>query len=227
MAFDGLLITEIFRSLQGETSMSGVPFTFVRLTGCNLRCTYCDTAYAFKGGEKKTLNEILEIVKNHGENRVLITGGEPLIQRNTLKLVRLLDAHGFKVSIETHGEVSIENVPPSARIIMDIKTPSSKMSRGGYAKNLKFLKPIDEIKFVIASTEDYLWAKSVVKNELLGKTKVKEILFSQAQRATNSPGEYPGVELRWLAEQILKDRLPVRLQTQLHKWIWGAEKTGV
>ena len=140
MAFDGLLITEIFHSLQGETSLSGVPFVFVRLTGCNLRCTYCDSAYSFKGGKRMDFQSILGAIKSAGARHVLLTGGEPLLQRGTLPFLKLLRQEGYEVSIETHGEVSIETVAPFARIIMDIKTPGSGMSRGGFEQNLKFLK---------------------------------------------------------------------------------------
>jgi len=144
MAFDGLLITEIFYSLQGETSLIGVPFVFVRLTGCNLRCTYCDSVYSYKGGKRMSLNEVLAEVKKYRTQHVLLTGGEPLLQRNTLKMIDLLRAEGYTVSIETHGEVSIEAASKHARIVMDIKTPGSKECRGGFEQNLKFLNPGDE-----------------------------------------------------------------------------------
>jgi len=224
MHFDGLLVTEIFHSLQGETSRSGLPFIFIRLTGCNLRCTYCDSAYSFKGGKRMSLSEILGSLESFKTRQVLITGGEPLLQRQTPKLVQALNQKGFEVSIETHGEISIESVASSARIILDIKTPSSGMSRGGFRENLKHLKASDEIKFVIASQEDYAWARAVVS---AGTLPCREILFSPALPAKNSPGKFPGVEPQWLAEQILKDQLPVRFQLQIHKYIWGADTTGV
>ena len=132
MAFSELLITEIFHSLQGETSLTGVPFAFIRLTGCNLRCSYCDSAYAFKGGKKMSMAEILAEIKPYQVKHVLLTGGEPLLQRQTPALLDALRERGYTVSIETHGEVSIENFAPRARIIMDIKTPGSGMNRGGY-----------------------------------------------------------------------------------------------
>src|SRR3954447_3480347 len=136
MGFSGLLVTEIFHSLQGETSLAGVPFAFVRLTGCNLRCTYCDSSYAFKGGRKMSLNDIIQTIQPYQCKHVLLTGGEPLLQRNTLDLVLQLGKTGYQVSIETHGEISIARVTDHARIVMDIKTPSSGMNRGGYKANL-------------------------------------------------------------------------------------------
>jgi 7-carboxy-7-deazaguanine synthase len=224
LAFHDFLITEIFHSLQGETSLSGVPFAFIRLTGCNLRCTYCDSTYSFKGGKKMSSQEILDVIRPYGVKHALLTGGEPLLQRNTPELVELLKREGYTVSIETHGEVSIEAVAGRARIVMDIKTPSSGMSRGGYEKNLRYLTADDEIKFVIASVEDYAWAREKVRS---GKLPTREILFSPAFVAQNSPGTFPGIEPRWLAERILEDRLPVRMQLQLHKLLWGADRKGV
>lgn len=225
MAMDAeFLITEIFHSLQGETSLSGVPFAFIRLTGCNLRCTYCDSAYAFHGGKKMKTAEILEIVRGYGVKHVLLTGGEPLLQRHTSELAQALKEAGYFVSIETHGEVSIEKAAPHARIVMDVKTPSSGMSRGFWKENLKWLKEDDEVKFVIASPEDYEWAKDVVRTT---RFPCSEVLFSPALRAKDTPGAYPGVEPRWLAERILEDRLPVRFQYQLHKLLWGLDQRGV
>lgn len=224
MAFQDLLITEIFHSLQGETSLSGVPFAFIRLTGCNLRCNYCDSAYAFKGGKKMSVEQILQTIEPYKVTHVLLTGGEPLLQRQTSTLIDALRAKNYLVSIETHGEVSIANVTERARIIMDIKTPSSGMARGGYKTNLKYLKSSDEVKFVIASQDDYAWARGII---LSGAIPTNEILLSPAVVAKAQPGEFPGVQPRWLAERILEDRLPVRMQLQLHKYLWGADVTGV
>ena len=221
---DELLITEIFHSLQGETTLVGVPFAFIRLTGCNLRCSYCDTAYAFKGKEKKTISKILNEISSYGVAHVLITGGEPLLQRNTPRLVDELVDAGYKVSIETHGELSIQDVADKARIILDIKTPSSGMSRGGYRNNLPLLKKEDEIKFVIASEADYVWARDIVR---AGLPEVEAVLFSPAMPNAHAPGAYSGVAPRWLAERILEDRLPVRMQFQLHKLLWGPNQRGV
>jgi 7-carboxy-7-deazaguanine synthase len=224
MAFQDLLITEIFHSLQGETSLSGIPFAFIRLTGCNLRCAYCDSVYAFKGGKKMSVAQVLETIEPYRVKHVLLTGGEPLLQRQTSELLDALRAKNYLVSIETHGELSIENFAPRARIIMDIKTPSSGMSRGGYKENLKFLKRDDEVKFVIASKEDYTWAREII---LSGQIPTAEILLSPANIAKNQPGKFTGIEPRWLAEKILEDRLPVRMQLQLHKYVWGADVKGV
>lgn len=219
-----LLVTEIFHSLQGETSLAGVPFAFVRLTGCNLRCTYCDSAYAFKGGTLRTIEEILAEIRPFQVKHVLLTGGEPLLQRRVPELVHALRDAGYTVSIETHGEVSIEKVSSLARIVMDVKTPASKMSRGGWRKNLRYLKPTDEVKFVIASEADYAWARGVLRETEFPTT---EILFSPVMRTQGSPGEYPGVSPLWLAERILEDHLPVRMQVQLHKILWGNDRRGV
>jgi 7-carboxy-7-deazaguanine synthase len=224
MAFQGLLVTEIFHSLQGETSLSGIPFTFIRLTGCNLRCVYCDSAYAFKGGTRMSEEEVMTRVRQVGAKEVLLTGGEPLLQRGTLPLIHRLKAEGYRVSIETHGEVPIREASALARIVMDIKTPSSGMCRGGYAKNLADLKPSDEIKFVIASPSDYLWARDLVNSGSLPEV---EILFSPVMEVNGSPGKPEGVAPRALAEWILRDRLPVRFQLQLHKILWGADTRGV
>jgi 7-carboxy-7-deazaguanine synthase len=224
VSFDGLLVSEIFHSLQGETSLSGVRFAFVRLTGCNLRCTYCDSAYAFKGGKKMSRAEILEVVRGYDVKHVLLTGGEPLMQRQTPLLARELHEAGFEVSIETHGEVSIEAIKGVARIVMDIKTPSSGMARGGFEKNLKHLSADDEIKFVIASESDYAWAKGILRAHRLP---TREVLMSPAVVAAGQPGKFAGVSPKWLAERILDDRLPVRMQLQLHKLLWGADRRGV
>ena len=219
-----LLVTEIFHSIQGEGTAAGVPFVFVRLTGCNLRCSYCDSAYAFKGGTLREPSSVVSEVESYGCRQVLITGGEPLMQRATPDLCRSLAARGLVVSIETHGEADISQVSPHARVIMDIKTPGSGMSRGGFFRNLRHLKSSDEIKFVITSRQDYEWVK-----ELLQSTRLptRNILFSAANPARNSPGSFEGVELRWLAEKMLEDRIDARLQIQLHKLIWGPDKTGV
>lgn len=219
-----LLITEIFHSLQGETSLAGIPFAFIRLTGCNLRCTYCDSAYAFKGGKKYSIDKILAEIKPFQVKHVLLTGGEPLMQRPLPELIDALSAEGYSVSIETHGEVSIERVAKKARIIMDVKTPASKMSRGKWRLNLPYLKKEDEVKFVIAAPDDYTWAKERVRE---GVIPTNEILFSPVMRTQGAPGEYAGVDPTWLADQILKDRLPVRMQVQLHKILWGNDRRGV
>ena len=167
---------------------------------------------------------ILEKIEPYRVKHVLLTGGEPLLQRQTPSLLEKLQLKGYQVSIETHGEVSIEKVAQKARIILDIKTPSSGMSRGGYLQNFRFLKKQDEVKFVIASESDYDWAKKIV---LEGNIPTEEILLSPAVTSKGMPGIFSGVQPRWLAEKILEDRLPVRMQIQLHKLLWGADQKGV
>lgn len=230
MAFDGLLVTEIFHSLQGETSHAGLRYGFVRLTGCNLRCTYCDSAYAFKGGRKMSITQVLEHLRTYQVRDVLITGGEPLLQRQTPALVAACIDAAYRVSIETHGEVSlapIRNHPRAraARIVMDIKTPGSQMHRGRWHQNIALLTPGDEIKFVITSKKDYAFAQELIQSNQIPEG--IEILLSAAKPAEGMPGQFEGVDLTWLAEQILQDRLNVRLQIQLHKLVWGAHRTGV
>ncbi len=171
-----------------------------------------------------SFEEVMAEVKKYKVKHVLMTGGEPLLQRNTLEFIDLLKTEGYQVSVETHGEVSVEEASKKARIIMDIKTPGSGMSRGGYIKNFPFLKPTDEVKFVITSKDDYSWARDLVKS---GTIPTEEILFSPAMLALNSPGKYEGMEPRTLADLIVGDQLPVRFQWQLHKLLWGADTKGV
>lgn len=172
------------------------------------------------------IQEVLDTVRPYGVRHALLTGGEPLLQRQTPALARALCDAGYQVSVETHGEISIEPVANLARVIMDIKTPSSGMSRGLYRKNLPLLKAGDEVKFVIASESDYEWAATIVRAGEI-PAQVQEILFSPVMVTQNSPGKYPGVNPTWVAERILADKLPVRLQLQLHKLLWGADRAGV
>lgn len=225
MAFDGLLVTEIFHSIQGETSLAGERFSFIRLTGCNLRCKYCDSTYAFKGGKRLSIEQIINEISSHETQHVLLTGGEPLLQRNTPLLSKTLSQHGWHVSIETHGECDISPVVADARIIMDIKTPGSGMYRGGYQKNLSLLKPTDEIKFVICSHADLLWATEITRKEL-SQFKGK-VLFSTSNYHPESPLPQDSFSIRILAEHVLSEKLPVRVQTQLHKHIWEPSQRGV
>lgn len=235
MAFDGLLITEIFHSIQGESTQAGERFSFIRLTGCNLRCLYCDSTYAFKGGTRMNIPEILKSIETHRTKNVLLTGGEPLLQRNTLTLVKALRENGYQVSIETHGECSVQDYVGIARLIMDIKSPGSGMYRGGYLKNLPLLTSTDEIKFVLCDETDLTWAEKVISEELGGFSGT--ILFSTANPHPESPGQSTnrasgikrgeGLNIRQVAERILEHKLPVRLQTQLHKLIWEPTRRGV
>ncbi|MBU2810965.1 7-carboxy-7-deazaguanine synthase QueE [Acidithiobacillus thiooxidans] len=205
-----LRITEIFHSLQGETRSVGRPATFVRLTGCPLRCHYCDTAYAFHGGEWQTLDVIMDAVRAGGNRLVVVTGGEPLAQQDVLPLMTRLCDSGYEVFLETSGALSVEAVDPRVIKVLDLKTPDSGESDRNLWENLTRLNAQDQIKFVICSRRDYDWAKEVLAREDLSQ--ICEVLFSPSQ------GEMP---LRDLADWILTDQLPVRLQIQLHKLIWG------
>ncbi|MBU2842340.1 MULTISPECIES: 7-carboxy-7-deazaguanine synthase QueE [Acidithiobacillus] len=205
-----LRITEIFHSLQGETRSVGRPATFVRLTGCPLRCHYCDTAYAFHGGEWQTLDVIMDAVREGGNRLVVVTGGEPLAQQDVLPLMTRLCDSGYEVFLETSGALSVEAVDPRVIKVLDLKTPDSGESDRNLWENLTRLNAQDQIKFVICSRRDYDWAKEVLAREDLSQ--ICEVLFSPSQ------GEMP---LRDLADWILTDQLPVRLQIQLHKLIWG------
>lgn len=204
-----LRITEIFHSLQGETNTVGIPTVFVRLTGCPLRCNYCDTAYAFSGGERFTQQQILEQIKSYKCNYVTVTGGEPLVQPGCKPLmVALLDA-GYQVSLETSGALDVAEVDPRVVKVMDLKTPSSTEMQRNVYQNIQYLTAQDQVKFVIADADDYLWSKQQVeKYQLTGRC---QVLFSPVM------GVMPPAEL---AERILADQLPVRFQIQLHKYLW-------
>jgi 7-carboxy-7-deazaguanine synthase len=210
-----LRITEIFASLQGESSSVGWPTTFIRLTGCPLRCGYCDTAYAFKGGEWLTLAEILRQVEAIGLRHVTVTGGEPLAQQGALALLTRLCDLGHQVSLETSGAVDIADVDPRVVRVVDVKTPGSREVASNLWKNLEQLRQGDQLKFVICDREDYLWSRQLVADRQLAQR--CEVLFSPAW------GE---VEASELAGWIVADRLPVRFQIQLHKYLWG-EQAGV
>jgi 7-carboxy-7-deazaguanine synthase len=207
-----LRITEIFHSLQGEAGSVGWPTVFVRLTGCPLRCGYCDTAYAFHGGERRTIAAILDEVGTYGARHVCVTGGEPLAQRGCVELVaRLCDA-GFEVSVETSGALDISVLDPRATRVMDVKTPGSGEAGRNLPDNLPQLRPQDAAKFVICDRADYEWARDfVARHELAARC---EVLFSPCWERV-APAQ--------LAEWILADRLPVRFQLQLHKILWGDE----
>jgi 7-carboxy-7-deazaguanine synthase len=205
-----LRITEIFHSLQGESTLVGLPTVFVRLTGCPLRCGYCDTAYAFQGGEWMLLDEIMQQVSTHQPRYVTVTGGEPLAQKNCLPLLtRLCDA-GYTVSLETSGALDVSDTDPRVIRVMDLKTPGSgELERNRY-ENIDQLQPHDQLKFVICSQADYQWAKQ----------KIAEYTLNERCTVLLSPA-HEQQDARELAEWILADRLPVRLQLQLHKYLWG------
>jgi 7-carboxy-7-deazaguanine synthase len=208
-------VTEIFFSIQGESSHAGRPCVFVRLTGCNLRCVWCDSEYTFTGGETMTLDEVLERVRSFGCRLVEVTGGEPLLQKEAFDLIRRLCDEDYEVLVETSGSVPIDPVDDRATIILDIKCPGSGEMERNLWENLDKLRPRDEIKFVIANRADYEWARDVVRERKLDRWTV---LFSAV---------FGDLDMKDLAEWILEERLPVRFQTQLHKQIWGAEATGV
>jgi 7-carboxy-7-deazaguanine synthase len=204
-----LRITEIFYSLQGESNTVGVPTVFIRLTGCPLRCSFCDTEYAFTGGEKKEISDIIAVVESYGARYVTVTGGEPLAQASCLDLLtRLLDL-GYIVSLETSGAIDVSAVDPRAVKVMDLKTPSSgELSRNLY-QNIQHLSKNDQVKFVIGNEEDYAWSKQIISEYQLPTH--CEVLFSPVM------GQQDPTEL---ANKILQDRLPVRFQIQLHKLLW-------
>lgn len=208
-----LRITEIFYSLQGETRTAGLPTVFVRLTGCPLRCQYCDTAYAFNGGQLQSLDDILEQVAAYRPRHVCVTGGEPLAQPNCIPLLaRLCDA-GYEVSLETSGAFDIAAVDTRVSRVLDLKTPgSAEVARNRY-ENIAQLTPNDQVKFVICSREDYDWAVSKLIEYRL-EQQAGEVLFSPSHHQ---------VEARQLADWIVADNLPVRLQLQLHKILWNDE----
>lgn len=207
-----LRITEIFHSLQGESKTVGIPTVFVRLTGCPLRCQYCDTAYAFDGGELMELDAIKAVLEEFSCDYVTVTGGEPLAQPNCLRLMELLCDSGYKVSLETSGAMPIEQVDKRVSIVMDLKTPASKEADKNRFENIAFLKPSDQVKFVICDEKDYLWSKAKLDQYDLG-AKVNEVLFSPS---------FEEIEPAQLAEWILRDKLKIRMQMQLHKQIWGS-----
>lgn len=205
-----LRITEVFYSLQGETNRVGLPTVFVRLTGCPLRCTYCDTAYAFTGGETVGITQILEQVASYTPRYVTVTGGEPLAQKNCIVLLRALCDAGYQVSLETGGAMDISEVDARVMRVVDIKTPGSGEVSKNRWENLALLNAHDEIKFVLCDEADYQWAKALIAEHQLAEK--CPVLFSPVHGAVNPTH---------LAEWILRDRLPVRLQVQLHKILWN------
>ncbi len=219
-----LKVNEIFYSIQGESSNAGLPCVFIRLTYCNLRCSYCDTEYAFYEGKDFSIDEILnEIKKYNGTSRsyrdcklVEVTGGEPLFQSESLELMKKLCDDGYEVMLETGGSLPIKNVDKRVKIIMDLKCPSSKMIKKNLYENINYLKPIDEIKFVIGNREDYDWSKQILGKYQLNKNFT--ILFSTV---------FSELEPLTLVNWILEDKLNVRFQLQLHKFIWPPDTRGV
>ncbi|MBK9596658.1 MAG: 7-carboxy-7-deazaguanine synthase QueE [Rhodocyclales bacterium] len=208
-----LRVTEIFHSLQGESSRAGLPTVFVRLTGCPLRCAWCDTDYAFSGGETMTLGEVLVEVARHGARQVCVTGGEPLAQKACLPLLAALCDAGYSVSLETSGALDIAQVDARVSRIMDLKAPASGEADRNHWENLDRLNAGDEIKIVLADEADYDWAKSVLAARRLDA--ICPVLLSPVAGK---------LDAKRLAEWVLRDKLPVRVQLQLHKLIWGSER---
>jgi 7-carboxy-7-deazaguanine synthase len=205
-----LKITEIFYSLQGEALTVGIPTTFVRLTGCPLRCQYCDTAYAFSGGEWMSLDEILEQVAAYSTRYVTVTGGEPLAQRDCLELLAMLCDQGYKVSLETSGALDVSAVDARVVKVMDIKTPGSGEEQRNCLENIECIGSQDQIKFVICDERDYQWSRALLQQYRLNER--CEVLFSPS---------FDQLAASDLADWILRDALPVRMQLQLHKLLWG------
>ncbi len=213
-----LRITEIFLSIQGESTHAGRPCAFVRLTGCPMRCVWCDSEYTFTGGTKMDFNEIFEKLENFGCNLVEVTGGEPLAQKNVFPFISQLCDKGYEVLIETGGFVSTQKVDKRSKIILDVKCPASGEAERNHWQNLERLKPEkDEVKFVIADLADWEFAKEIIEKYDL-QNKAKEILISPVFGIENLPE---------IAETVAKSNLKVRLNLQLHKYIWGADVHGV
>jgi len=205
-----LRITEIFYSLQGESNTVGLPTVFIRLTGCPLRCSYCDTQYAFVGGEKLSLAQIIQEIKQYPTNYITVTGGEPLSQANVHPLMKTLADKGYQVSLETSGALDISNVDVRVTKVMDLKTPSSGESSKNIYQNIAYLTTKDQVKFVIANNQDYDWSKKIMVDYNL--TAQCQVLFSPVT------GNMPAT---LLADKILQDKLAVRFQIQLHKYLWA------
>jgi len=213
-----LRVNEIFYSIQGESTFAGFPCIFIRLTGCNLRCRYCDTTYAYEEGDDIPLDRILATVKGFDCNLIEVTGGEPLIQGETPDLIAALIKNGYTVLLETNGSLDIRTVDTRCARIVDIKCPSSGMDNRNYWKNLDYITPNDQLKFVIANRQDYLYATKALDKLDIKRRKKLIISFSPV---------FNEIALKELARWILADNLPVRLQIQLHKYIWGEHTKGV
>jgi len=223
----GLRLTEIFDSFQGEALTSGLPTIFVRLTGCPLRCVYCDTEYAFTGGERQSLETIIETIKSYPCKRICLTGGEPLAQPNAIELMKRLLSDGYEISLETAGALTVANVPKAVSKVMDLKTPSSGEVDKNLWSNLDYLTQHDQIKFVIMNRTDYDWAKAMLieheLNDLVGTVWFSP-MFNVAEDIDDEVSPDVPLLARELAEWMLADALPVRFQLQLHKIIWADAK---
>lgn len=240
-----LVVNEVYLSVQGESTWAGLPCIFVRLTGCNLRCSYCDTAYAFKEGNREAIDQILArvhaLAAPYGASAVEqrlplveLTGGEPLLQHNAPELMRLLCEAGFTVLVETSGAIDISKTDPRVHRIMDLKCPSSGESERMHWPNLSYLRKTDEIKFVIGTWEDYHWAREQIREHNLPR--ICPLLFSwvsplktdqQDPSLKSVPAHHRPITRLELVEQLVADALPVRFQLQMHKFIWAPEERGV
>lgn len=211
-----LRVIEVYRSVQGESTFAGLPCTFIRLAGCNLRCTWCDSTYTFTGGAYRSIDDVVAEVEALGVRLVELTGGEPLVHRQAIPLLQRLVDRGYTVLLETSGSRSTEAVPAAVHVILDLKPPDSGEVEKNLWSNLPRLRPTDEVKFVLASRRDYEWAREVVRREALADR--CEVLFSVATGLVR-----PADVVAWM----LDDALPVRFQLQMHKYIWPAEARGV
>ena len=211
-----LKINEIFYSIQGESTYAGLPCIFIRLTYCNLRCTWCDSEYTFKDGQDMSIPEIISTISNYNCNLVQVTGGEPLIQKNCIELLKRLDANDYQILLETGGSISLDNVPKSVIKIVDFKCPGSGMEKKNLWSILDDIDSKDEIKFVIKDKNDFKWAESKIKEFDLDKT--NQVIFSPV---------FDVLKYETLAEWIKSSKLNIRMQIQLHKHIWSPELTGV
>lgn len=209
-------IYEIFKSIQGETSYAGIAFLFIRTSGCNLRCEWCDTTYAYDEGEEYSIDEIIKLAEKYDCRNVLITGGEPLLQGETPLLAESLVKKGYRVLVETNGSIDISGLHPEVIKILDIKCPGSGMTGNILWDNLKSLSPADEVKFIVSDYNDYAWAKAVIESHNLPD--ICTVLIAPV---------FSRLDPKKLAEWIINDNLNVRLQLQLHKYIWGADARGV
>lgn len=209
-------INEIFYSIQGESSYVGYPTVFIRTTGCNLRCTYCDTTYAYYSGQMMTEDEVIAAVGKHGAKYVCLTGGEPLLQKSVVPLMKRLCDLGYNVSLETSGSLSCDEVDPRVKKIIDVKTPDSGEGSSFDESNLKFIDVNTEFKFVICSEKDFDWAEAFAKRH--GIFTRSNVLYSPAFRR---------IDEKWLAKKILSENSSGRLQLQLHKYIWSPHSRGV
>ena len=214
---DSVRVYEIFRSIQGESTWAGLPCTFVRLTGCNLRCSYCDTRYAYEGGEEMAVDDVVQKCAEFGVPLVEVTGGEPLLQPGCIRLVNALLARAWPVLVETNGSVWAGDLPPAAVKVLDFKCPGSGMADRNDWRNVQALTPRDEVKFVIGDRSDYEWSRDAAARHEL-PARCRQVLFSPV---------FGKIEPRRIVEWILGDSLNVRFQLQLHKYIWPGGQKGV